>query len=107
MNTKLHAVTDANGRPLSFFVTADRGYDADWFRGALEQKRIKQCILGHKSRSLHVKSLSHTRNQIFACDPFESDVRSALAESEVNFRFGSLARPGICCLDGIRNHRSD
>ena len=56
MNTKLHAVTDANGRPLSFFMTAgqvsdyigaaallddlpkaqwllgDRGYDADWFR---------------------------------------------------------------------------
>lgn len=22
MNTKLHAVTDANGRPLSFFMTA-------------------------------------------------------------------------------------
>ena len=55
MNTKLHAVADANGRPLSFFMTAgqvsdytgaaallddlpkaqwllgDRGYDADWF----------------------------------------------------------------------------
>lgn len=62
MNTKLHAVTDANGRPLSFFITAgqisdytgaaallddlpkaqwmlaDRGYDAEWFRDALEQK---------------------------------------------------------------------
>src|SRR3546814_12360366 len=62
MNTKLHAVTDANGRPLSFFMTAgqvsdytgaaallddlpkaqwllgDRGYDADWFREALEAK---------------------------------------------------------------------
>jgi transposase len=57
MNTKLHAVADANGRPLSFFMTAgqvsdytgaaallddlpkaqwllgDRGYDADWFQG--------------------------------------------------------------------------
>ena len=22
MNTKLHAVTDANGRPISFFMTA-------------------------------------------------------------------------------------
>ena len=55
MNTKLHALADANGRPLSFFMTAgqvsdytgaaallddlpkaqwllgDRGYDADWF----------------------------------------------------------------------------
>lgn len=62
MNTKLHAVTDANGRPLSFFMTAgqvsdyigaaalldelpkaqwllaDRGYDADWFRDALLEK---------------------------------------------------------------------
>jgi transposase len=58
MNTKLQAVTDANGHPLSFFMTAgqvgdytgaaallddlpkaqwllgDRGYDADWFRDA-------------------------------------------------------------------------
>jgi transposase len=60
MNTKLHAVTDASGRPLSFFIAAgqvsdftgaaallddlpkakrmlaDRSYDADWFRDALE-----------------------------------------------------------------------
>jgi hypothetical protein len=60
MNIKLHAVADANGRPLSFFMTAgqvsdytreavllddtpkaqwllgDRGYDADWFRDALQ-----------------------------------------------------------------------
>ena len=64
MNTKLHAVTDANGRPISLFVTAgqvsdytgaaalldslpraqwllgDRDYDADWFRDALEAKGI-------------------------------------------------------------------
>jgi IS5 family transposase len=70
MNTKLHAVADANGRPLSFFLTAgpvsdytgaaalsddlpkaqwllgDRGYDADWFRDALQAKGIKPCILG-------------------------------------------------------------
>ena len=61
MNTKLHAVTDAKGRPLRFFMTAgqvsdytgaaallgslpaaewliaDRGYDADWFRDALKE----------------------------------------------------------------------
>ena len=72
MNTKLHAVTDANGRPLSFFMTAgqvsdytgaaallddlpkaqwllgDRGYDADWFRDALKDKGIKPCIPGRK-----------------------------------------------------------
>ena len=79
MNTKLHAVTDANGRPLSFCITAgqvsdytgaaallddlpkakwmlaDRGYDADWFRDVLEQKGIKPCIPGRKSRSTPVK----------------------------------------------------
>ena len=62
LNTKLHAVADANGRPLNFFMTAgqvsdytdaealldhlpkaqwllvDRGYDADWFRDALQAR---------------------------------------------------------------------
>ncbi len=79
MNTKLHAVTDANGRPLSFFMTAgqvsdyigaaalldelpkaqwllgDRGYDADWFRDALEEKGTKPCIPGRKSRNEPIK----------------------------------------------------
>ncbi|WP_228391861.1 IS5 family transposase [Gluconobacter aidae] len=79
MNTKLHAVIDQNGRPLSFFMTAgqisdytgaaalldslpaaqwmlgDRGYDADWFRDALEEKGIKPCIPGQKSRGKPVK----------------------------------------------------
>ena len=65
MNSKLHAVTDALGRPLRMFLTAgqrsdyigaralldglppakhmlaDRGYDADWYREALEDKGIK------------------------------------------------------------------
>ncbi len=74
MNTKLHAVTDADGRPIRFFMTAgqvsdytgaaallgslpaadwllaDRGYDADWFREALKDKGIKPCIPGRKSR---------------------------------------------------------
>jgi transposase len=62
MNNKLHAVTDAEGRPLRFFMTAgqvgdyigaaallgslpkaelllaDRGYDADLFREALKKR---------------------------------------------------------------------
>ena len=74
MSTKLHAVADVNGRPLSFFMTAgqvsdyngaaallddlpkaqwllgDRGYDADWFRDALQAKGIQPCIPGRKSR---------------------------------------------------------
>lgn len=79
MNTKLHAVCDSHGRPLSFFVTAgqvsdyigarallsslpsvdwllgDRGYDADWFREALQDKGIRPCIPSRKSRSKAVR----------------------------------------------------
>ncbi|WP_183969538.1 IS5 family transposase [Sagittula marina] len=79
MNTKVHAVTDANGRPIKFFMTAgqvsdytgaaallsnlpeaewllaDRGYDADWYREALRDKGIKPCIPGRKSRGKPVK----------------------------------------------------
>ncbi|GAB1362973.1 hypothetical protein MASR1M32_22090 [Rhodobacter sp.] len=79
MNTKLHAVTDAQGRPLRFFMTAgqvsdyigamallgslpranwllaDRGYDADWFRDALKDKGIKVCIPGRRYRKKPVR----------------------------------------------------
>ncbi len=79
MNTKIHAVADAIGRPLRFFLTAgptsdytgaaalldnlpkaqwllgDRGYDADWFRDALTAKGIKPCIPGRRSRNAPVK----------------------------------------------------
>ena len=79
MNTKLHAVTDVEGRPIRFFMTAgqvsdytgaaallsslpkaewllaDRGYDADWFRDALKDKGIKPCIPGRKSRAKPIK----------------------------------------------------
>jgi len=41
--------------PKAKWMLADRGYDADWFRDALEQKGIKPCIPGRKSRSLPVK----------------------------------------------------
>jgi len=68
MNTKLHAVADAKGRPIGFFMSAGqvsdytgaaapsgslpkagwllagRDYDADWFREALKDKGIKVCI---------------------------------------------------------------
>ncbi len=87
MNIKLHAIIDANGRPLSFFMTAgkvsdyigaaapldelpeaqwllaDRGYDADWFRDALQEKGIKPCIPGRKSRNRAVK-YDKRRNRI-------------------------------------------
>ena len=79
MNTKLHAVTDENSRPISFFMSAGetsdytdaaallnslppaqwllaaRGYDGDWFRKGLQNQGIKPCILGRKSRTKPVK----------------------------------------------------
>ncbi|WP_225063185.1 IS5 family transposase [Komagataeibacter rhaeticus] len=79
MNTKLHAIIDQSGRPLSFFMIAgqisnytgapalldslpaaqwmlgDHGYDADWFRNALKAKGIKPCIPGRKSREKPIK----------------------------------------------------
>ncbi len=68
-----------NGRPISLFMTAgqisdyigaaalldslpraqrllgDRGYDADWFRVALQAKGITPCIPGRKSRIEPIK----------------------------------------------------
>ena len=79
LNTKLHAVTDAKGRPLQFFMTAgqvsdytgaaallgslpnaewliaDRGYDADWLRESLKDRWIRPCIPGRKSRGKTVR----------------------------------------------------
>ena len=73
-NTKLHAVSDALGRPIRLFMTAgqrsdytgarallsdlpaashmlaDRGYDADWFRNALDEMGISPCIPSRKNR---------------------------------------------------------
>ena len=91
MNTKLHAICDSQGRPLSLFVTAgqvsdcigarallsslpdvdwllgDRGYDADWFREALQDKGIRACIPGRKQRKTTVRYDKHRykrRNRI-------------------------------------------
>ena len=74
LNSKLHAVTDALGRPIRLFLTAgnvsdyigarallsslpkaewllaDRGYDADWLRNGLKDMKIEPCIPSRKSR---------------------------------------------------------
>ena len=79
MNTKLHAVGDAKGRPIGFYMSAgqisdhtsaaallgslpkadwllaDRGYDADRFREALKDKGIKVWIPGRKPRKKALK----------------------------------------------------
>ena len=67
MNTKLHAVADAKGRPIGFFMSAgqvsdytgtaalldgltcgqflaDRAFDANWVREALSEARIEPVI---------------------------------------------------------------
>ena len=91
MNTKLHAITDTNGRPIRFFISAgqisdytgaaallgdkpkaqwllgDRGYDADWFREALDDRGIAACIparRGRKNPAAHDRKLYKQRHRI-------------------------------------------
>ena len=66
MNTKLHAVTDADGRPIRFFMTAGQVSDytgaaallgslpkADWLLA--DWGYDADCIPGRKSRGKPVK----------------------------------------------------
>ena len=79
MNSKLHTVTDALGRPLRMFLTAgqrsdyigaralleglptakhmlaDRGYDADCYREAFEYKGVTPCIPARKGRKAPIQ----------------------------------------------------
>ncbi len=91
MNSKLHVVTDARGRPIRMYLSAgqtsdyigaaallstlppagallaDRGYDADWFRNALIARDIQPCIPSRKNRKLvipHDTTLYKTRHKI-------------------------------------------
>jgi transposase len=79
LNIRLHAVTDAKGRPLKFFMTAGRvnddtgaaalsgslpaaegmladgGYVADRFRDMLRDMGTRPCIPGRKARGKTVR----------------------------------------------------
>lgn len=79
MNSKLHAICVSQGRPLDHFVAAgpvsdyiggrallgnlpevdsllgDRGYDADWFREALQDQGCARVFLVFQ-RSFNAKS---------------------------------------------------
>jgi transposase len=44
-----------NSLPKAEWLLADRGYDADWFKDALEEKDIKPCIPGRKSRARPIR----------------------------------------------------
>jgi len=46
VNTKLHAVTDANGRPLSFFMTAGQTSDYTGAAALLDDLPKAICLLG-------------------------------------------------------------
>ncbi len=41
--------------PKAKWLLADRGYDADWYRDALQAKGITPCIPGRKSRKKTIK----------------------------------------------------
>lgn len=91
MNSKLHAVCDGKGRPLIMLLSeaqmsdykgaalmidafprakallADRGYDADWFRAAPEQRGITPCIPSKTNRKVpipHHTALYRQRHKV-------------------------------------------
>jgi transposase len=91
LNSKLHAVTDQDGKPLILLLsegqmsdhkgarlmldalpdaeslTGDRGYDSNWFRNALIAKGITPCIPPKKTRKVqhdYDKALYKKRHKI-------------------------------------------
>jgi transposase len=78
LNSKLHAVCDGAGRPLVMLLSegqmsdfkgaalvlsalpkakellADNGYDADWFRETLVQRKIAPCIPSKSNRKVPI-----------------------------------------------------
>ena len=89
MHTKLHALTNAEGRPIRFCRTAgqvgdytgattllgsipaavwllsDLGHDADWFKDALKDKGIKPRIPNRKSRGKPIKHYNRPNKIMF------------------------------------------
>ncbi|MDR6284019.1 transposase [Methylopila jiangsuensis] len=91
MNSKLHVVCDAGGKPLVMLLSegqmsdhkgarfmlealppasaliADRGYDSNWFRQALADRGVEPCIPPTRSRKQPLdydKALHRTRHKI-------------------------------------------
>ena len=91
LNSKLHVLADAKGRPIQMFLSAgqasdhigarallssipqaaallgDRGYDADWFRNALTEMGISPCIPSRSGRKVpipHDADLYRQRHKI-------------------------------------------
>lgn len=96
LNSKLHVLADAKGRPIGMFLSAgqtsdyigarallpsipksatllgDRGYDADWFRTALIEMGTSLCILSRAGLKVPIRRdadlyrLRHKIETIFA-----------------------------------------
>lgn len=60
--------------PRAQWLRGDRGYDADWFRDALEAKGITPCIPGRKSRT----------------EPIRYDRRRYKRRNRIEIMFGRL-----------------
>jgi transposase len=63
-----------DGAPKAQWLLGDRGYDADWFRDALQAKGIQPCIPGRKSRN----------------EPIRYDKRRYRRRSRIEIMFGRL-----------------
>ena len=60
--------------PRAQWLLGDRGYDADWFRDALQAKGVTPCIPGRKSRT----------------DPIRYDKRRYKRRNRIEIMFGRL-----------------
>jgi|TARA_B100000315_G_C14141684_1_gene391616 transposase len=98
LNSKLHAVCDADGKPLILLLTegqisdyrgaatilpalppadiliADKGYDSNWFRHALAGLGIEPCIPGRSGRK----------------EPVEYDEQAYKLRNRIERMFGRL-----------------
>ena len=120
MNTKLHAICDSKGRPINVFVSAgqvsdyigarallsslsdvdwllgDRGYDADWFRQALQDKGIRACIPGRKQRKTPAKYPSRDIAAQYPAGMWTSAATNAATASRLcsaGSRIGDVSQP--------------
>ena len=138
MNSKLHALTDPTGRPLRMFLTAgqrsdyigaralldglpaadhllaDRGYDADWYREALEDKGIKPCIPSRKGRKVPIphdearyrKQLRPPQGLATGCNPLRQVPKGLPLRVRLGRRGHVLVmNPDPSLRNAIRNRR--
>lgn len=64
MNTKLHAIADANGRPLSFFMTAGQVSDYTGAAALLDDMPKAQWLLGQVS-TVRVRTIAQETSPLF------------------------------------------